>query len=386
MLARLYSLLHSQVQVAQIAKIEADFHQKSTNAAAPGKKGKAPDEGASQRPEGYFRFCRLASSGVAEFVESKSLLPKELLRPDLQYVMIKFVFKSFNRYLSELKKWSRSFAWMLQAQDSKVKKLGQRMQLGFEMASILPCIEQTLNSNWNAADSENSQGPTEPDYGFSDFFTQFRGRILKDAGFTKIFNADEQQAIDLKRAAFLRNNPYDLGLLNSINSSQGPAVGAKEPPDAKYQYVDEYLSQIACDWFGSFSVDQRDDYLSDIDASSVKQKSVPGSYFQNFHQAFRENQRVELVEKMPGCIVLAVKFYGKNSVFVSLSNGLILLYNTVEWKVEKIFANKGAVIDCLKVLWPTYLITSGIDSKIRIWNVQTEKLFKKFEIHKYATQ
>ena len=78
-----------------------------------------------------------------------------------------------------------------------------------------------------------------------------------------------------------------------------------------------------------------------------------------------------MVEKMPGCVVLAIKFYHKNEVFISLSNGLILLYDTDTQRVLKIFANKGAIIDCLKVLYPTYLITGGIDTKIRIWNVQT---------------
>lgn len=33
-----------------------------------------------------------------------------------------------------------------------------------------------------------------------------------------------------------------------------------------------------------------------------------------------------------------------------------------------------------------YLVTAGIDSKIRLWNIKTEKLFAKFEIHKYSTQ
>ena len=73
-------------------------------------------------------------------------------------------------------------------------------------------------------------------------------------------------------------------------------------------------------------------------------------------------------------------------MFLSLSNGLILSYDTQTLKVEKIFANKGAIIDCLKVLGPNILITAGIDTKIRLWNLKTEKLFAKFEIHRYATQ
>ena len=88
---------------------------------------------------------------------------------------------------------------------------------------------------------------------------------------------------------------------------------------------------------------------------------------------------------MPGCLVLTCKFYSKTLVFVSLSNGLILAYNTTNQQVEKVIANKGAIIDCLKFLGPLYLITAGIDSKVRLWNIKTESLFVKFEIHKYAT-
>ena len=113
--------------------------------------------------------------------------------------------------------------------------------------------------------------------------------------------------------------------------------------------------------------------------------TTSGIYFKGFHHALRENQRLELVTKMPGCVVLAVKFYSKNLIFVSLANGLILAYNTCNRQVEKIFANKGAIIDCLKLLGPIYLVTAGIDSKIRLWNIKTEKLFAKFEIHKYST-
>ena len=54
--------------------------------------------------------------------------------------------------------------------------------------------------------------------------------------------------------------------------------------------------------------------------------------------------------------------------------------------MEKIIPNKGAVIDCLKVYDTHYLITAGIDTKIRVWNINTEQIEHKFEIHKYATQ
>ena len=93
-----------------------------------------------------------------------------------------------------------------------------------------------------------------------------------------------------------------------------------------------------------------------------------------------------MIVRMPGCLVLAVKFFTKNQIFVSLSNGLIILYDTDSHRVLKIFPNKGAVIDCLKILNKNYLITAGIDSKARMWSIKQEKLYAKFEIHKYATQ
>lgn len=37
-----------------------------------------------------------------------------------------------------------------------------------------------------------------------------------------------------------------------------------------------------------------------------------------------------------------------------------------------------AVIDLLKVIDDKYLIIGGIDSKIRIWNIENEKIISKF--------
>lgn len=44
-----------------------------------------------------------------------------------------------------------------------------------------------------------------------------------------------------------------------------------------------------------------------------------------------------------------------------------------------------AIVDSLKLIEDRYLITAGVDPKIRIWNVETEKLISKFEIHQYST-
>ena len=51
-------------------------------------------------------------------------------------------------------------------------------------------------------------------------------------------------------------------------------------------------------------------------------------YFRGMHHALRENQRIELMKKLPGCFVLAIKFYGKSQIYVSMSNGLIIAFDT----------------------------------------------------------
>ena len=90
--------------------------------------------------------------------------------------------------------------------------------------------------------------------------------------------------------------------------------------------------------------------------------------------------------KMPRCTVLKVKFFGdKKRVVLSLSNGLMLIYNLGENKVEKVYVNKQAIVDLLKIIEDKYLITGGIDPKIRIWNLDTDKQISKFQVHNYAT-
>jgi WD40 repeat protein len=70
---------------------------------------------------------------------------------------------------------------------------------------------------------------------------------------------------------------------------------------------------------------------------------------------------------------------------MSLSNGLIIFYNTNEYTVQKIFVSKMAINDLMKIIDDKYIITAGIDPKIRIWNIESEKLISKFQVHDYAT-
>lgn len=109
-------------------------------------------------------------------------------------------------------------------------------------------------------------------------------------------------------------------------------------------------------------------------------------YFRNFHHALRENPRIDTILKMPGCTVLRVKFFAdKKRVAVSLSNGLILVYNTIDYVIQKTLINKFAINDSLKLIEDKYLITAGIDDKIRLWNIDTEKVISKLHVHEYST-
>lgn len=43
--------------------------------------------------------------------------------------------------------------------------------------------------------------------------------------------------------------------------------------------------------------------------------------------------------------------------------------------------NKFSIIDSIKIIDDKYIITAGIDPKIRIWNLETEKIISEFEAH-----
>lgn len=105
-------------------------------------------------------------------------------------------------------------------------------------------------------------------------------------------------------------------------------------------------------------------------------------YFRNFHHALRENPRIDTVMKFPRCAVLRVKFFAdKKRVAFSLSNGLLLVYSTTDYYVQKVIANRYAVADSLKLLEDRYLLTAGIDPKVRVWNLETGQMVSKFAIH-----
>lgn len=93
-------------------------------------------------------------------------------------------------------------------------------------------------------------------------------------------------------------------------------------------------------------------------------------YFKNFHQSLKDNPRIDLIQKMPRCSVLVIKFLSdKKRVLFSLSNGLLMIYNTQDFAVTKIMFNKSFVTDLVKVIENKYIITAGIDIKVRVWSI-----------------
>ena len=75
----------------------------------------------------------------------------------------------------------------------------------------------------------------------------------------------------------------------------------------------------------------------------------------------------------------------KKRVMMSLSNGLMIIYNINDYHIQKVFVNKMSIIDSIKLIDDKYIITAGIDPKIRIWNLETEKIISEFEAHSYST-
>lgn len=51
----------------------------------------------------------------------------------------------------------------------------------------------------------------------------------------------------------------------------------------------------------------------------------------------------------------------KKRMFVSLSNGLMFMLNTQNCTVSKLFVNKTAVVDLVKIIDDKYAICAGID-------------------------
>jgi WD40 repeat protein len=118
--------------------------------------------------------------------------------------------------------------------------------------------------------------------------------------------------------------------------------------------------------------EQSSEFLTDLRLDVTSENIC---YFKNFHHALRENPRIDLILKMPKCTVLKIKFFAdKKRVLISLSNGLMIIYSHTDYQVVKTFTNKMAIVDLIKIVDDKYIITAGIDPKIRIWNIDSDKL------------
>lgn len=105
-------------------------------------------------------------------------------------------------------------------------------------------------------------------------------------------------------------------------------------------------------------------------------------YFKNFHHALRENPRIDTIIKIPRCTVLKIKFFmDKKRVLMALSNGLMIIYNIIDYNIQRVFVNKMSIIDLIKIVEDKYIITAGIDPKIRIINLENEKTISEFDAH-----
>ena len=69
---------------------------------------------------------------------------------------------------------------------------------------------------------------------------------------------------------------------------------------------------------------------------------------------------------------------------MSLSNGLILKYDYVNQQVLTIFAMQSAIIDQIKIYKDKILITAGIDSQVRFWDIDSAQMLGNFEIHTHC--
>ena len=88
---------------------------------------------------------------------------------------------------------------------------------------------------------------------------------------------------------------------------------------------------------------------------------------------------------MPGCLILALKFFSdKKRAFISLSNGMVLLFDTATCLIEMVLLLRNSVNDILKIVDDKYLFCAGIDQHIRIFNIE-KQIVNKFSLHPYCT-
>eukprot|EP00347_Sterkiella_histriomuscorum_P005755 403355392 len=188
-------------------------------------------------------------------------------------------------------------------------------------------------------------------------YGRFRNKLAELVDSDYIDREEKQQLIQFSNILFLieqtiRNEP--LNFLDFCTQLRGRILG---------ETLSEFLTDLRLD----------------ITSENI-------CYFKNFHHALRENPRIDQIIKLPKCTVLRIKFFmDKKRVIMSLSNGLMLIYNIIDYTVVKVFVNKFSIIDSIKIIDDKYIITAGIDPKIKIWNLETEKTISEFDAHQYST-
>jgi len=185
-------------------------------------------------------------------VEQYTQEVQDILRPDWQYIMIKYVFRSFNRYIIRLKQYARSYSVF----GGGTSQLSQRTTHGFEIANILSSVETTLlrvfESNKRTSASENRKDID--DFNFFDFMSQMRGRMLKDPHFARMFFKDESPNQSADNNTSIAATPDEKRTLGSKTSTpirrstikeSTPESTMKSPRvsmDQRYQHLSNYLS------------------------------------------------------------------------------------------------------------------------------------------------
>ena len=106
----------------------------------------------------------------------------QLFRPDLVYLMIKNVYKSFPRYVDGVRAVAVSYDALKNHGDAAVQKDYDYMTLVLDFSNTLQSIEQSV-------------APQDP-FTYPDFLTQLRGRSLKDKAFLDLMGISQPESAE----------------------------------------------------------------------------------------------------------------------------------------------------------------------------------------------
>ena len=89
----------------------------------------------------------------------------------------------------------------------------------------------------------------------------------------------------------------------------------------------------------------------DLKFDEIKKKDGKKTcHFRPIHSSLKENHRIDLTLRTPGCQVLSTKFFSdKTRVAISFSNGMIAIYNTSNHCTEMVLPLGSAIVDLIKV-------------------------------------